>query len=160
VDRIIKPLVMGVTALALVVAFGYLLNLGWSLATATENVAVRGLGVGLILLTLVGVWATWAIVRNGLELQRISAAAAAEGVELDVSGLDRMPSGRLDRDAADALFDEVSAEYQGAPGDWRTTYRLARAYDHAGDRARAREVMREAIRLRERESSVRSEGAR
>ena len=159
-DRIIKPLVMGVTALALVVAFGYLLNLGWSLATATENVAVRGLGVGLILLTLVGVWATWAIVRNGLELQRISAAAAAEGVELDVSGLDRMPSGRLDRDAADALFDEVSAEYQGAPGAWRPTYRLARAYDHAGDRARAREVMREAFRLRVRESSVRSEGAR
>lgn len=151
-DRIIKPLVMAITAVAMLVAFAYLAYLGWSMAAASEHLAVRGLGVGLILLTAVGVWATWAIIRNGLELQRISAAAAAEGAELDVSGLDRMPSGRLDRAAGDALFDRVSAEYQASPEDWRTTYRLARAYDHAGDRTRAREVMRTAVRLREEES--------
>lgn len=150
-DRIVKPLVMALTALGLVVAFGYLLYLGWSMIRASEYLAMRGLGVGIILLTAVGAWATWAIVRNGLELQAISAAAAAEGIELDLSGMAQRPSGRLEHDAADGLFDRVSAEYQAAPDDWRTNYRLARAYDHAGDRIRAREVMKVAVGLREAE---------
>lgn len=150
-DRIVKPLVMILTTLGLVVAFAYLLYLGWSMLTASEYLSVRGLGVGIILLTGVGAWATWAIVRNGVELQKISAAASAEGIELDLTGLDQRPSGRLEHDAADGLFDRVSAEYRAAPDDWRTNYRLARAYDHAGDRIRAREVMKAAIGLREAE---------
>lgn len=148
-DRIVRPAVMALTAVGLAVAFGYLLYLGWSMVSRSEYLAMRGLGVGIILLTAVGAWAMWAILRNGLELQRISAAAAAEGIELDVDDLDHRPSGRLEHDAADALFDTVSVEYQQSPDDWRTNYRLARAYDHAGDRTRAREVMRTAVRLRE-----------
>ncbi|MET3860133.1 ABC-type nickel/cobalt efflux system permease component RcnA [Dietzia sp. 2505] len=152
-DRVVKPLVMALTAVGLVVAFGYLLYLGWSMISRSEYLAMRGLGVGIVLLTVVGAWAMWAILRNGFELQRISAAAAQEGIELDVSDLDHRPSGRLEHAAADDLFDRVSAEYQASPDDWRTNYRLARAYDHAGDRLRAREVMRAAIALREAESS-------
>lgn len=152
-ERVIKPLVMLLAGAGLLVAFVYLLYLGWSMITVSEHLAMRGLGVGIILLTAVGAWATWAILRNGFDLQRISAAAAAEGVELDISGLEHRPSGRLEHEAADALFDQVSAEYQAAPEDWRTNYRLARAYDHAGDRIRAREVMREAMSLREAERS-------
>ncbi len=142
-----KPLVMTLTALGLAVAFGYLLFLGWSMISSSEYVAMRGLGVGIILLTAVGAWATWAILRNGFELQRISAAAAAEGIELDLSELERRPSGRLQPEAAEMLFESVSAEYLASPEDWRTNYRLARAYDHAGDRGRAREAMRDAVRL-------------
>lgn len=152
-DKFVKPLVMFLAAAGLLVAFGYLLFLGWSMIAASEHVAMQGLGVGIILLTVVGAWATWAILRNGFELQRISAAAAAEGIELDISGLDHRPSGRLEHDAADALFDEVSAEYQADPENWRTNYRLARAYDHAGDRLRAREVMRTAMDLRSTEQA-------
>ena len=152
-DRVIKPLVMVLAGLGLLVAFAYLIYLGWSMITASEYIAMQGLGVGIILLTAVGAWAPWAILRNGFELQRISAAAAAEGIELDISDLDHRPSGRLEHEAADALFDQVSAEYQVSPEDWRTNYRLARAYDHAGDRIRAREVMRVAVALRESERS-------
>lgn len=152
-DKFVKPLVMFLAAAGLLVAFGYLLFLGWSMIAASEHVAMQGLGVGIILLTVVGAWATWAILRNGFELQRISAAAAAEGIELDISGLDHRPSGRLEHDAADALFDEVSAEYRADPENWRTNYRLARAYDHAGDRLRAREVMRTAMDLRSAEQA-------
>lgn len=155
-DRTVTPLVMILTGIGLLVAFVYLVFLGWSMIAGTDNLALRGLGVGIILLTVVGAWATWAILRNGIELQRISAAAAAEGIELDVSGLAHRPSGRLEHAAADELFDRVSAEYQAAPDDWRANYRLARAYDHAGDRARAREVMREAMRLRDAETSTRA----
>ena len=152
-DKFVKPLVMFLAAAGLLVAFGYLLFLGWSMIAASEHVAMQGLGVGIILLTVVGAWATWAILRSGSELRRIPAAAAAEGIELDISGMDHRPSGRLEHDAADALFDEVSAEYQADPENWRTNYRLARAYDHAGDRLRAREVMRTAMDLRSAEQA-------
>lgn len=155
-DRVVKPLVMVLAGIGLLVAFLYLLYLGWSMITASEYLALRGLGVGIILLAAVGAWATWAILRNGFELQRISAAAAAEGIELDVSDLAHRPSGRLEHEAADALFDQISAEYQAAPEDWRTNYRLARAYDHAGDRTRAREVMRVAMSLRDAERAGRA----
>ncbi|GAA4262235.1 hypothetical protein GCM10022294_13870 [Dietzia aurantiaca] len=153
-DRFVKPMVMFLAAAGLLVAFGYLIFLGWSMLATSEHLAMQGLGVGIILLTAVGAWATWAILRNGFQLQRISAAAAAEGIELDISDLDHRPSGRLRHEAADVLFDQVSAEYQASPEDWRTNYRLARAYDHAGDRLRAREVMRVAMDLLEAERAA------
>ena len=68
-------------------------------------------------------------------------------MELDVSALPRRPSGRIDRDAADALFQTVRAEVEADPDNWVRWYRLARAYDYAGDRGRAREAMRAAVSL-------------
>jgi hypothetical protein len=71
----------------------------------------------------------------------------AEGGLPDTSGLPRRPSGRVDRGAADEWFEERRAEVEAAPDDWRAWYRLAHAYDVAGDRTRARETMRKAIDL-------------
>jgi Tfp pilus assembly protein PilF len=68
-------------------------------------------------------------------------------MELDVSDLPRMPSGRIQRDAADALFETVRGEVEQDPDDWRRWYRLARAYDYAGDRSRARETMKKAVEM-------------
>ena len=78
-----------------------------------------------------------ATLRAGLTHQRLARLAAEEGVELDVADLPRMPSGRISRDAADALFAGVRGELDADPDDWRRWYRLARAYDYAGDRNRA-----------------------
>lgn len=71
-------------------------------------------------------------------------------MELDVSALPRRPSGRIERDAADELFDSVRTEVEEHPDDWRRWYRLARAYDYAGDRGRARETMKKAVAMQER----------
>ena len=78
---------------------------------------------------------------------------AEEGTELDVSALPRRPSGRIEREAADELFAQVKAEWEADPSDWRATYRIARAYDYAGDRSRAREMMKRAV-AQEKESST------
>ena len=64
-----------------------------------------------------------------------------------------MPSGRIEREAADALFQRSSAEVEADPDNWLRSYRLARAYDYAGDRSRARETMRKAVELEERTMS-------
>ena len=83
----------------------------------------------------------------GLAHQRLARIIRDEGLELDVSALPRTPSGRIRRDAADALFQSVRDEVEREPDNWRHWYRLARAYDYAGDRRRAREAMRTAVAL-------------
>jgi cytochrome c-type biogenesis protein CcmH/NrfG len=105
------------------------------------------LGVGVLILPVVGAWAVAATLRAGLAHQRLARLADEDGAELDVAELPRMPSGRIQRDAADALFARVRDELEVDSDDWRRWYRLARAYDYAGDRGRAREAMRTAVSL-------------
>ena len=88
-----------------------------------------------------------ATLRAGFAHQRLARLAAADGMELDVTDLPRMRSGRIQREAADALFDTVRAELEADPDNWRRWYRLARAYDYAGDRTRARAAMRKAVAM-------------
>ena len=114
--------------------------------------AAIGLGIGVLVLPLLGVWIVVATLRAGLAHQHLARRIQEEGRELDVSGLPRRPSGRLERDAADALFAQVKAEWEADPDNWRSSYRLARAYDYAGDRTRARETMRRAVYLERVES--------
>ncbi|MGE2836660.1 hypothetical protein [Mycobacterium sp. SMC-4] len=133
---------------ALVVYFVLLGRIAWKLITSGEPAAI-GLGAALALLPVIGVWAMVATVRAGLAHQRLARLAAQEGLELDVSDLPRRPSGRIERDAADALFEQVRDEVEADPDNWRRWYRLARAYDYAGDRSRAREAMKKAVQLEE-----------
>ena len=53
------------------------------------------------------------------------------------------------RDAADELFETVRTELENDPDNWVRWYRLARAYDYAGDRSRARETMKKAVQMEE-----------
>lgn len=104
-------------------------------------------GMALLILPAIGLWAMIATLRAGFAHQKLARLAAEDGMELDVSALPRRPSGRIERDAADALFDTVRAELDNDPDDWRRWYRLARAYDYAGDRGRARATMRKAVEM-------------
>ena len=65
----------------------------------------------------------------------------------------RRPSGRVEREAADAWFDEKQAELEADPQNWRRWFALAQAYDLAGDRNRGRKAMRRAIELERAENS-------
>lgn len=139
-------LLIGFLCLALLVYFVMLTRTAVALLQAGTPAAVA-LGIGVLLLPIVGVWATVATLRAGLAHQRLAQLAAEDGMELDVTDLPRTPSGRIQRDAADALFHSVRAEVDSDPDNWRRWYRLARAYDYAGDRRRAREAMRTAVSL-------------
>ena len=141
----IKALI-GFLCLALVVYFLLLTRTAIALLRTGTPAAVA-LGIGVLLLPIVGAWATVATLRAGMAHQRLARLAAEGGMDLDVSGLPTTPSGRVQRDAADALFATVRSEVEADPDDWRRWYRLARAYDYAGDRSRAREAMRKAVAL-------------
>ena len=139
-------LLIGFLCLALVVYFVSLTRTAVALLRTGTPAAVA-LGVGVLILPAIGTWVVVATLRAGLAHQRLARLAARDGMELDVSGLPRTPSGRVRREAADALFATVRTELEADPDDWRRWYRVARAYDHAGDRSRAREAMRQAVEL-------------
>jgi cytochrome c-type biogenesis protein CcmH/NrfG len=114
---------------------------------SSGRVAAVGLGVAVLIMPVIGLWAMIATLRAGFAHQKLARLAAEDGMELDVSALPRRPSGRIEHDAADALFATVRADVEADPDDWRHWYRLARAYDYAGDRRRAREAMKTALEL-------------
>jgi len=131
---------------ALIFYFAMLARTAVALIRSGTPAAVA-LGIGVLILPMVGAWVLFATLRAGLAHQRLARLAAEDGMELDITDLPRMPSGRITRDAADALFQTTRAELDADPDNWRRWYRLARAYDYAGDRSRARETMRKAVAL-------------
>ncbi|WP_347220516.1 hypothetical protein [Mycolicibacterium poriferae] len=145
-------LLIGFMCVALIAYFFLLWRIAWAFVSSGEAAAV-GLGLALMILPFIGLWVLVATLRAGLAHQRLGRIIRDEGLELDVSALPRMPSGRIQRAAADALFATVRAELEADPDNWRRWYRLARAYDYAGDRPRARETMKKAVQMEERSST-------
>jgi cytochrome c-type biogenesis protein CcmH/NrfG len=141
---------IGFMCVALVVYFLLLGRIAMAFITS-GSVAAIGLGVAVLIMPLIGIWVMVSTLQAGLKHQRLARLAREGGTELDVSELPRMPSGRIQRDSADALFETVRDELDKDPDNWRRWYRLARAYDYAGDRSRAREAMKKAVELQEAE---------
>jgi cytochrome c-type biogenesis protein CcmH/NrfG len=141
-------LLIGFMCVALVVYLLLLGRIAWAFITSGSAAAV-GLGLAILVMPLIGIWVMVSTLQAGLTHQRLARLARENDMELDVSGLPRMPSGRIQRDAADALFETVRDELEKDPGNWLRWYRLARAYDYAGDRSRAREAMKKAVELQE-----------
>jgi cytochrome c-type biogenesis protein CcmH/NrfG len=130
---------------------GYFILLGRAavvMISSGRPVAI-GLGIAVLILPFIGLWAMVATLRAGFAHQRLARLAAEDGMELDVSELPRRASGRVEREAADRLFDTVRTELDNDPENWVRWYRLARAYDYAGDRSRARETIRTAVKMQQ-----------
>ncbi|HWL37730.1 MAG TPA: hypothetical protein VNQ77_16200 [Frankiaceae bacterium] len=118
------------TVALLLVFLAYYLWVVGRLATRMlrdERLAFRGLGIGLLLLTLVGVLLAVAEIRFGLATQRLARDVGDLGDPDD--------------------FDAAQAAAEAAPEDWRAWYRLAVAYDAGRDPQRGRAAMRRAIAL-------------
>lgn len=144
----VRKVVAFVAVLVVVLGFYFLLlgRIAISLIGTGDAAAVI-IGIGVLILPLLGVWIVVATVRAALSHQHLARRIHDEGLELDTSDLPRRPSGRIERQAADDLFNQVKQEWEADPDNWRVSYRLARAYDYAGDRTRARETMRRAVAL-------------
>jgi cytochrome c-type biogenesis protein CcmH/NrfG len=104
------------------------------------------LGFGVLLLPVVGAYVVWREVQFGFATQRLARELGAAG-RWPTEQLPTTPSGRPERDAADALFAVRRDEVAAAPDDWQAWFRLALAYEDARDRRRARAAMRRAIAL-------------
>jgi len=112
------------------------------------------LGLAILVLPVLGAVLVVDQLRFGAQTERLARLLADEGALPDTSHLPLRPSGRVQRDAADAWFDEKQAELEAAPQDWRAWFAVAQAYDLAGDRNRGRKAMRRAIQLQQDEAAA------
>jgi len=157
-NKKVRTAVAFLVALVLVLGFYFVFLGGISLSLiGSGDVAAVIIGIGVLILPFLGVWIVAATVRAALSHQHLARRIHHEGLELDTTELPRRPSGRIERAAADQLFDQVKQEWEADPDNWRVSYRLARAYDYAGDRGRARDTMRRAVAL-EKDEREHSEG--
>jgi Tetratricopeptide repeat len=122
----------------------YFVIIGWFGVILVEQSrwTLRTLGVVVFVLPVIGVYVVYAELRFGQATQRLVGHLPDAPPDLP-----RRPSGRVERAAADAWFAECKAAVEAAPDDWQAWYRLAEAYDLAGDRRRARATMRRAIAM-------------
>jgi hypothetical protein len=104
-----------------------------------------GIGVALLVFPVIAAGALAAELVFTVRADRLGARLEAEGGIPDLD-LPTLPSGRIDRAAADAAFPQFQQAVEDDPENWRTWYLLGLAYDAAGDRRRARWAIRQAIR--------------
>ncbi len=143
----------GLVILVVLLLAGYMTVRAFALI-ATGQLKGIGLGVGVLLLVVVGVALLVGEVQFGRNTERLGRRLEQEGrLPAIPPETERLPSGRLTRDAADALFAEREADLREAPEDWRAWFALATAYGDARDPARGRKAMRRAIGFEQAERS-------
>jgi hypothetical protein len=136
------------------VAVAVLVVLAYCAIIGAKGIALLGsgtvvgvlLGAAVVVVPLLGVILVAREIWFGRQCARLADVLAAED-RLPVDDLPRRPSGRVDRAAADEHFSTMQADVEREPDSWRAWFRLALAYDAAGDRTRARAAARHAIAL-------------
>lgn len=114
------------------------------------------MGVALLVLPLIGVWALGRELLFGWRSTALVDRLDREGRLPDDLG-EAGPTGKPERDIADAAFERYRREAEADPENWRAWGRLGIVYDACGDRTRARAAIRTAISLERNE--IRRENA-
>lgn len=134
-----------VMAVALVLYIVLAGQRAWLLLMSGDAVAIA-IGAALVVFPLVAIWALGRELWFGWRAEQVGRRLEAEEA-LPTDDVAVRPSGRVVRADGDAVFPAYRADVEAHPDDWRSWYRLGLAYDAAGDRRRAREAVRAAIRL-------------
>ena len=137
--RTVAVILAAVTGVYLVV----IARLAWQLIADGDAVAVV-MGLAILVLPVMGVWVLFRELQFGMQTAELGRALEASG-GLPADDLPKRPSGRVEREAAEARFTERQREVEAAPDDFGAWFRLSVAYDDAGDRRRARAAMRTSI---------------
>lgn len=137
--RIAVVVMSALLALYLIFAIRYGL-----LLIGTGQAIGIAIGVALLVFPVIAGGALVAELVFTVRADRLGERLDAEG-GLPEEELPTLPSGRIDRAAADRVFPAYQAAVEADPENWRTWYRLGLAYDASGDRRRARWAMRQSL---------------
>ena len=121
-----------------------LLGRGIILLQEPSLIAVA-MGLAILVLPLVALWALFAELQFGLKAQRLSSRLIA----LDIPGLDLdlRASGRATKDSANKELERIQDAVTKDPKNWSLWFQLGEAHDAAGERKNARAAIRKAILL-------------
>ncbi len=112
----------------------------------SQDVIGIALGSLMLFLPAVAFWAIAMELRFGLRIEKLGKVLMEENAWPRFD-FEYRPSGRPTKASAEAIFDEYRNNVEADEKNWRAWFALGLAYDAAGDRARARKSMREAIAL-------------
>ncbi len=136
-------------AIVMAVAAGiYMVFAAWMgyLFLTSGGLSSALLGIAVMVLPLLGLWMIWRELQFGIRVQQLAADLDERG-QLPVDDLERMPSGRITRRAAEAEFESASAQVAAEPRSPAAWFRVSLAYEAGRDRKRARSAMRYALAL-------------
>ena len=121
-----------------------LLGRGIILLQEPSLIAVA-MGLAILVLPLVALWALFAELQFGLKAQRLSRRFIA----LDIPGLDLdlRASGRATKDSANKELERIQDAVNRDPENWSLWFQLGEAHDAVGERKNARAAIRKAILL-------------
>lgn len=128
-----------------------LVYLGFALVYASillrdDSLIVKGMGVALLILPLLGAWGLFAEWRFGVKSSRLKQQLERDG---DLPEFPHTPGGRPLKDQALEQFPQFQSQVESEPESWKAWFRLGIAYDACGDRRRARWAVRKAIQISE-----------
>lgn len=111
-----------------------------------DNLVAVGLGAGLLVLPVLGVW--WLVHewRLGTTVQAMSDRLESQG-RLPIHDGETLPGGKLTEDAAAAVFEVARRGVEEAPESWAAWFHVAYAYEANRDRQMARRALRHAADL-------------
>ncbi|MEY4980724.1 MAG: hypothetical protein RL174_62 [Actinomycetota bacterium] len=118
---------------------------GWVLVTSADPLQIAFGG----LILAFPAFAIFSLVREfkfGIAIEKLGSVLEAEN-DWPKFNFELRPSGRPTKESARTEFEVYKAKTEADPSNWRIWFALGLTYDAAGDRARARSAMREAIRL-------------
>lgn len=139
--------ILGVAIMSalLLLYFGFAGVRAFALLASGTPIAIA-MGVALLVLPLIGVWALVRELLFGMRSTALVDRLEAEGLLPEDLG-ETGATGKPQRDTADAAFARYKAETEADPQNWRSWVRLGIVYDACGDRTRARRAIRSAISL-------------
>ncbi len=109
------------------------------------------MGIALLVLPLIGVWALVREIQFGVQAERLGALLDSEG-GMPEAETELTPSGRIAKADAEPLVQRYALAAEAAEDDWRARYRLGVVQDAAGRRKDARASIRAAIMLSKRKA--------
>lgn len=145
-SRRTSALIGVVTMSALLVLYFSFIGLRATALLASGTLVAVLMGVSLLVLPLIGVWALVRELLFGLRSTQLVDVLDAENQLPDDLG-EVGPNGKPDRATADAAFERYKLAAEAEAHNWRAWARLGIVYDACGDRRRARASLREAITL-------------
>lgn len=131
---------------ALVVVYLVLIaERSYALIISGEAIGIA-LGSLMLFLPAIAFWAIAMELRFGLRIEKLGNILLEEKAWPQFP-FEYRPSGRPTKESAEAVFDDYREAVEADENNWRAWFALGLAYDAAGDRARARKSMRNAISL-------------
>jgi len=107
-----------------------------------------GIAIGSLMLFLpaVAFWGIYMELRFGLRIEKLGELLKKDNAWPQFP-FELKPSGRPTKESAREVFEQFRKNVVSDQTNWKVWFALGLAYDAAGDRARARKAMRQAITL-------------